>query len=311
MSEIKVNPEHPVDGEIAKAVRAYREEGWRRADDELELTKLMRPTEEERRFKEGVRERMLRSAGVDVVEFLEQRERFRKESQSRMTVGDHALPVSEVIDLTPLEWAPLEPRAADPSFWFASSRWFGDSPYTGSFDADGLSFKGLKNHNSGNLIGLRFGYTSLFELHANRIPHSPTGRWRSSPMVEIFGALIGSSQDSFGWGDDWCKCHMVMRQTAFQFVFAPPGASNRRVIADRTDVTRIFFSEDAPFTGFRNFRGQQFFPSLVLTHPLTAQSIWVEVELRFDIQLEGSAQLWIDPQQRFVTRGSQWPAVPI
>jgi hypothetical protein len=111
--------------------------------------------------------------------------------------------------------------------------------------------------------------------------------------MEVFGRLIGGSQDSFGWGDDWCKCWMTRRQTAFQFVFAPPGASNRHVIAERVDVQEIFFSEDAPF--HKEWLGQGFvpMPEVVLTHPFQAQSIWVDVELRFDIQLEGSALLWI------------------
>jgi hypothetical protein len=49
----------------------------------------------------------------------------------------------------------------------------------------------------------------------------------------------------------------------------------------------------------------------VLTHPFPAKSIWVDLELRFDIQLEGSAQLWIWPHQRFLIRAFQWPAQPL
>ncbi len=49
-------------------------------------------------------------------------------------------------------------------------------------------------------------------------------------------------------------------------------------------------------------------PELTLTHPFPGQSIWVEVEVRFDVQVEGSSVLWIG--RDVVAAGRQWHAVP-
>lgn len=308
-SRLDIHPAHSMPAEVVAGLQDHREGRWRDTEEEFELLQASRPTPEEREFTAQLATATLRSSGIDAEEFHATRTRLRERQFDRLSKASGATP-HDMLDLIPVDLHAAAPAAADPSFWYARANWFGDSPFTGSFAADGLSFRGMKNHNSGNLIKLRFGYTAAFELHANRVPHSPSGRWRSAPHIEIFGRLIGSSQDSFGFGDDWCKCWMSRRQTAFQFVFAPPGASNRRIIGERIEHQTIFFSEDAPFTGFWRGPGFQPMPELVLTHPFPAQSIWVELELRFDIQLEGSAQLWIDPHQRFLVRGFQWPARP-
>ncbi|MEU5724980.1 hypothetical protein ABZ783_24570 [Micromonospora sp. NPDC047738] len=199
----------------------------------------------------------------------------------------------------------------DTSFWYAEHDTFTTSPYTITAASDGFVFSGIKNYQGGDLLKLNFGFKIRYELQADRVPPSPIGKWRSSPHVNISGSLIGSSQDSPGWGDDWCKCWMNRRQTAYQLVFAPPGADPRRKIDERVESQNIFFSEDAPFTSEWHGPGFQPMPELILAHPLPAQSIWVELELRFDIQLEGYANLWIRPEQRFVVSADQWPALPL
>lgn len=312
MSEVQthVNPDHPVPDEVARGIQDHRESGWRLADEAFEHARRARPSPEEREFRADLRARELAAAGLDPAEVRDARGRFRREFLDRVTPSAIS-PLDTIGDLLHPHLPTVAPTAPDPSFWYASGQMFASPPFTVAAESDGFVFSGLKNHDSGDLIKLGFGLTLAYELQAERVPHSASGRWRSAPAMEIFGRLIGSSQDSFGFGDDWCKCWLVRRQTAFQFVFAPPGASNRHIIAERVDVQEVFFSEDAPFS--RDWFGPGFapMPELVLTHPFSAQSIWVDLELRFDIQLEGAAQLWIWPNQRFVVRANQWPAQPV
>jgi hypothetical protein len=312
MSEVQtdVHPDHPVPDEVAKGIEEYRDARWRLDDEAFELARHARPSAEERQFNADLRDRTLAAGGLDSAQVREARSRFADAHIERLT--SRASPfVVGIGDLLDVDLHTAAPLAGDPNFWYASGRMFADPPFTAAAESDGIVFRGMKNHDSGDLIKLRFGWTFAYELQAERVPPSATGRWRSAPHAEIFGRLIGSSQDSLGFGDDWCKCWMVRRQTAFQFVFAPPGASNRRIIGERVDAQEIFFSEDAPFYRDWYGRGFQPMPELILTHPFPAQSIWVDLELRFDIQLEGSAQLWIWPNQRFVMRGFQWPAQPL
>ena len=307
----RAHPHHPVDGDIAKSLQLYHEGQLRLADEEFERIRTARPTAEERRFTNELKEKMFHAAGVDVQDLLAKRSAFRNRRMSLLHSNNHVETAHKPSYVLPVDYEPASPQMADPSFWYASANWFSTDPYRGSFDADGLNFKGLKTYDSGDLIHLYFGYTARWELKPDRIPPSSSGRWRSSPHVEIFGSLLGESHNSFGFGDDWCKCWMIRRQTVFQFVFAPPGADNMRRIAEKVDVQTIFFSEDAPFSQFWNAPGFQPLPELIFDQPFAGQSIWVETEVRFDIQLEGDAILWIDPGRRFLIRGFQWPAVPI
>lgn len=312
MSDVQtdVHPDHPVPDEVARGIQDYREARWRLADEVFALAKRARPSAEERQFNTDLRARTLAAAGIDLAEVRDAKGRFARANTERLAPGNLHVAVG-IGDLLDLNLHTAVPLIGDPNFWYAFGQMFAAPPYTVSAESDGFVFRGMKNHDSGDLIKLSFGFTLAYELQAERLPPSAIGRWRSAPHVEIFGRLIGSSQDSFGFGDDWCKCWMVRRQTAFQFVFAPPGASNRHIIGERVDVQEIFFSEDAPFYRDWNGPGFQPMPELILTHPFPAQSIWVDLELRFDIQLEGSAQLWIWPNQRCVVRGFQWPAQPL
>ncbi|OOO02956.1 MAG: hypothetical protein USCGTAYLOR_00785 [Chromatiales bacterium USCg_Taylor] len=51
-------------------------------------------------------------------------------------------------------------------------------------------------------------------------------------------------------------------------------------------------------------------PAVVLNRIFGGASIWAELEVRFDIQLEGNALHWIDPFDLLI-RGFQWPLVAI
>jgi hypothetical protein len=61
---------------------------------------------------------------------------------------------------------------------------------------------------------------ATFELQPNRIPHSSTGLWCSSPNVELYGSALGATSAGgiFSGGDSWSKLFMHRRQTILQFL---------------------------------------------------------------------------------------------
>jgi hypothetical protein len=82
-------------------------------------------------------------------------------------------------------------KKPDPSFWEADWSPIEWPPFGVSRQTDGIHFKGKLTHDAGNLIDRKFGAVWRLELHADRIPPSPTGRYASNPNVQLSGRLLG------------------------------------------------------------------------------------------------------------------------
>ncbi len=92
---------------------------------------------------------------------------------------------------------------------------------------DGLHLFGRINYDRDQLFMFHCGAEATFELQPNRRPPSPTGRYNSSPHVELFGDISGWTNSKicpFECDDKWCKCTLTLRQTALQCV---PSVSRR------------------------------------------------------------------------------------
>ena len=123
----------------------------------------------------------------------------------------------------------------DPSFWevdWSPIEW---APFSVSRQADGIHFRGKLSHNGG-LIERKFGAVWRLELHADRIPPSPTGRYTSNPNVQLSGRLLGAvgGGDLFS-GDRWSKCWMMTRRSVPKRVWpartCPEDACREHVLA--------------------------------------------------------------------------------
>ncbi len=207
----------------------------------------------------------------------------------------------------PLDFGP--PAPVDTTFWFASYTTSCTSPYGVSEQADGLHYTGKKTSDSGSLQFFHYGVKSLYSISHDRIPPSSTGRWVSAPHVELFGRLGGYTGDSGVFdGDYWSKCWMIRRQTLVQNAFGSPGPVPT-VIGEATDVQPVFNEENSHrFVEF-TLPGFQAMPAVVLPSILGGLPIWAELEVRFDVQLEGTAFHWIHPFDLLV-RLFQWPLLP-
>lgn len=204
------------------------------------------------------------------------------------------------------------PMRQDDNFWAATSTFFATPPYVAEARADGFHFRGKKTYNGSSLIKLSFGVKSRYELHASRVPRPNQPPWRSAPHVELFGQLLAwTERGGIFSGDNWSKCWMIRRQTLSQFIFAQPGTNNERKIGEAIEVQNIFNEENRGRNQSHRFIGHQPMPPVVLTQIFPGVSIWAELEVRFDIQLEGNSLLWIEHPFDIVVRGFQWPLRPI
>lgn len=308
MPEI-VNPMHPVPTEIADELRSIDEQEMATASQRVELAKAARPTPEERKHRTALYQEIFGSVGLDADNSRSQAA-FLSDSQFER-IRRHDLSAPYIYpNRVPMDFEPVEPFNSDPSFWAADWNWSGTSPYVGESQADGIHFRGMLTYDGGDLIFRNFGLKSRYEIQANRIPRPDRPPWRSAPNAQLWGELRGyTGQGGLFEGDRWSKCWMVRRQTLYQFVFGPSGPV-ARTIGEGIDVQTIFFEENQSRLVTHRLPGFQPMPQVVLNSIFPGLSVWAELEVRFEIQLEGNSFFWIHPFDVLVAL-SQWPLEPL
>ncbi len=211
------------------------------------------------------------------------------------------------------------PPPPDGEFWWASTDWHTQRGINADFLTDGLHFWGFAAYRDDPLISFSAGAVAHFELQANRRPPSSIGRWASLPSIDLTGKVEGMT-GFYHWlwaaDDKWAKCWLHLRQTAYQLVphdFGVPGLHSVPqpvVVAERIERRTLIDEEnngrfvDAWLSGFTPMPPVQF----GLVRP--DLSVWVDLEIRFDMQLEGWSQLVFSPEQNpmgsVVLRHPQW-----
>ena len=302
-----VNPKHPIPKEVTEGLLRQEEGETAAAAQRFEIAKLGRPTAEERKLRMGLYESVSKLAGIDVDQYRAESSGIAKRQFDGFN-RDDLIQLDRYAGFIPMEFEPTEP--SDHSFWAADWSWFNVGPFTAEGQADGIHFRGKKTYDGGDLIFLNFGIKSRYELQANRIPRPERPPWRSSPHVELFGELVAwTGPGGLFEGDRWSKCWMITRQTLYQFVFGPSG-SVARTIGEATNVQTIFFEENKGRAVNHILPGFRFMPQVTLNSFSPGLSIWAELEIRLEIQLEGNSFFWIHPFDLLI-RGFQWPLVPI
>ena len=322
------NPYHPVPDELADALQTvHKEELGALARQDDEHTKLS-PTVEERREIAEVYDSVGQELGVNVPAHRKRLEEVRSRQADRMRdlirhrVSDH-VPHPEHYQRRggAFDPAPL-PLLTSREFWWASAQFFGPNEFTLTPTNFGLNCTGGFNTyiEDGQVeIGrrlTRFGVTSLFELQAFRIPsdpNRPTQHYRSSPHIELKGGMDGRApeQDTiFGVALEpplWCRCFAHRKQTLFQWGFGPSG-SGRIILGEKEDEPQlIIFEQNSGRTVFRSMPGFQSMPSLEFSDPNPAESIWAELEVRFEIDVQGAGSIIALNPRVLISAGFQWP----
>jgi hypothetical protein len=214
---------------------------------------------------------------------------------------------------------PPAPPPAGGEFWWASTDWHFDRGIQAEFLSDGLHFFNFAAYDGDPLISFSTGAVAHFELHAARRPASSAGRWASLPAIDLAGRIEGFT-GYWHWllaaDDKWAKCWLHLRQTAYQLVphdFGVPGLRSVEVpvvLAERTERRTLIDEENN--SRFVNAFMPGFTPMPAVEFGLVQQnlSVWVDLEVRFDMQLEGWSHLAFSPEPNpmgsVVLRHPQW-----
>jgi hypothetical protein len=210
----------------------------------------------------------------------------------------------------PIDTAPVANMA---DFWWAKTQAFGGGGITPEFLTDGLHFFGQVSYDSDPLFPFSTGAWATFELQPERRPPSASGRYNSAPYVELFGNINGwTNLKDCPWAcdDKWCKCFLYLRQSAIQFVddigtwrLCGENTSWRTLIDEEGNGTGV----NAPLPGFLPMPPLQF----GLLRP--DRSVLIDLEVRFDIQLEGDSFISFSPANNpagsVLLRYFQWPCI--
>jgi hypothetical protein len=268
-----------------------------------------------------IRAELLRRLGTDTAE-LEQlgadiEADYRAKFDAVRDLWKTPIPIGDVLrpDMPPNPPAP----AADGEFWWASTDWHWGRGIEASFLTDGLHFFSAAAYDDDPLISFSVGAVAHFELHARRRPASPSGRWASLPAINLTGRIEGfTGYWHWLWAadDKWAKCWLHLRQTAYQLVphdFGVPGARNIEVpmiVAEQ--VQRRTLIDEENNGNFVNAFLSGFTPMPAVEFGLVRPdlSVWVDLEVRFDMQLEGWSHLAFSPDSNpmgsVVLQTPQW-----
>lgn len=303
--DTRTNPHNPLPPEVAEGFERIAAEEAAATARRVEIAQRARPTQEERDLALEMAS-LGRTTAIDPDHLRKRASALKAQQLDRLQVEDTPYPASYA-DRTPMEFEPDAPT--DTHFWAADWNWFASPAFSVQGLADGIHFTGKKTSDSGSLQFYTYGVKSRYGISHDRIPASATGRWRSAPHVELFGRLLAytGAYDIFS-GDSWSKCWMVRRQTLTQHLFGPSGPVPT-VIGEAVDVQQVFNEENRHAD--REFRlpGFQPMPPVVVNRISGGLTVWAELEVRFDIQLEGTAFHWIFPSD-VLLRMFQWPLLP-
>jgi hypothetical protein len=300
------HPSHTVPDEIAESMHGLRQHRLELLDRQQRNAALSRPTAAERDAMRELAdvddERLRRHSDLTRQRLDRILETLRDEPAARVRIWRN-------VELLTLERAPPPPPPVDHSFWWAKTDW--SVPLQGAawFSGDGLHFTGGPTHHDGDLFFTSFGATAIFELQPARVPRSSTGLWLSSPHIELHGAMMGyTGRPDILSGDLWSKCWMHRRQTVLQFASDPGRPPVVLGNGEENDV--VIFEENAERLVHVGMPGFKPMPAVTFGNVNPSNSVWVQLEVRFNVQLEGAGTfVWMDPE--VLLRTFQWPLAPI
>jgi hypothetical protein len=153
---------------------------------------------------------------------------------------------------------------------------------------DGTHFWGKCSYRGDRLIRFSVGATSHFELRPENIPESATGRYHSAPPGDAngsIGGMTGPYSFPLHADDKWCHCFRIFRHALWQNV-----NGQWRCLGERYQNETTIHLENVwgigqkivPLAGWMASPEFDFTPDRTL-------SVWAQVEIRFDVELEGDA----------------------
>lgn len=192
---------------------------------------------------------------------------------------------------------PPAPRAGVGEFWWAETNWSSSIPgITIDFPASDLRIFGHAHYKQDPLLAAHAGLIASFELSPDRFPPTAASVFRSAPHVLLTGIVSGWTgyyHPIWAADDKWCKCWLIRRQIVFQPRWI--GAALVPVpLAFAEAVDEQFNLENVVVHGQANKPMPGFLAMPPVTFNLTdrSQSLLVLLTVRFDVQMEGDAEIW-------------------
>ena len=181
--------------------------------------------------------------------------------------------------------------APDGTFWLAEEVFFCPNQITGMFEDNGVQFRGEIFYFGDPTWTGSFGAIRRFGLNPERTPHNPSNNWISAPAVTISEANLKGLTFHRPWdefGDFWSKCWLNVRQTVFEF----RSSGGRKFMRnEKTDSKIQIFLEGSALEEHKFVFETQLMPPVQYHRSRNDTTIGVELEVKFDFQLEGNATL--------------------
>ena len=205
----------------------------------------------------------------------------------------------------------------DDYFWWMQTTWTTGHGIDAQYLLDGLHFFGHAVYEGDERITFSVGATADFGLDPSRRAKSDSGKWRSTPPIELNGQMWGST-GFYNWlwaaDDKWLKCFLFTRQTLFQFL--PDGSVV--TIGDQSARPALIDEENSNRPAEATLLGSRDMPAIDTSLYDPDLDIIARLEIRFDIELEGWADIFFNPpatepsvSNAIVLRTLQWPLVPV
>jgi hypothetical protein len=312
----RTNPEQRLPNEVVEAMEARTKAQYRLLSLENEFGRASELNQEYGNAQREMYVATLEPLKVDAAKAFDRLKNVREAHNAKVATALKSVIEAKQrftpgVVLEKIDWrAVVEPQ--DHNFWWSHSNWH--MAAGGSFQDrdDGLHFFGGPSVNNWN--GERhesFGVVARFALSPNRWPTTASGRFVSRPFVELFGGVVAHAPM---WdlleGHGQANCELFLRHRLFQFGFGPTGpVESVRGEAVESGTWHIRL-QDLGASRNLGLPGHKDLPEISFAKgSLTpADTLWAELEIRFDIYIKSAGALvWCDPE--VLVRTFQWPLI--
>jgi hypothetical protein len=290
------NPKVQLSEDDAAAFRRLREQRLVRIDKDHAILRAGRPTEDIGAFKNAT----AAVFGGEIPDFESRREQIVEEFKNLFDKHrPYVLPLTSndlAIDYGDLAhpFVPIPLPEGIGELWWAQTAFFSSlEGLTVDSPDEFVHIFGHVHYDGDPLLTGSVGYIEDYVLSPDRFPSTTSTKFDIAVELRVIGILSGFT-GLYHWlwaaDDKWCKCWQIMRRTAF--LSTGPVLDNRSVVMQMIDLANVH--PVGQFNPQLNFRSADLLRFDAGLHALAASgtSILVQIETRFDIQLEGDADIW-------------------
>jgi hypothetical protein len=305
------NPSYPLAPHIKRALDGMAKR--RLADLKVQQAFLAnaRPTAQEKKLIRKITAECLK---VDVESHRQAIAKLNEARKDRLIAFKSPTPSSTIV----MGGKNDGPEPNDDYFWWIQTSWNSGNGINAEWLSDGLHFFGRAAYEGDQRILFSVGATADFGLDPGRRAISDSGKWRSTPPINLSGQMWGLT-GFYNWmlaaDDKWLKCFLFLRQTLMQF---PSAGSDPIIIGEQISRPELINEENtnravqAYLSGSRDMPGTEtavYDPNL---------DIIAQLEIRFDIELEGYAEISFNStstqpsvSNAVVLQTLGWPLIPV